>query len=201
MSNLDVEVFSDRIFYYKNILKNNLDILSLIEDTDKSLTDSDAILPWSDWTASDDKSYVFGNQKQTNSAKLLTSSPSVQLIYKSLTEVLEVAGRHYCEANQLEYFPPSPLSISKYIKGASMGPHVDVYPGQTTEPVMSGVLYLNDDCVGGELDFPEQGVTIKPSAGSVVIFPSVAPFYHQSLEIISGVKYMSPVFWVKGASH
>lgn len=201
MTELDVEIFSDRIFYYKNILADSLEILSLIETTNDKLTNNDAILPWADWTASDDKSYVFGQQKQTNPAKLSSSSADVQHIYKRLTETLELAGRHYCLSNSLEYFPPSPLSISKYVKGASMGPHVDVYPGQRTTPVMSGVLYLNDDCLGGELDFPEQSVRIKPAAGSIVIFPSVEPFYHQSLEIAAGVKYMSPVFWVRDAVH
>jgi len=197
MVKFDLEVFSDRIFYYKNVIPDSLEILALIESTDSELAETDAILPWADWTASDDKSYLFGQQKQTNVAKLSSSSISVQRIYKTLSSALERAGRHYCSANDLEYFPPSPLSISKYIKGASMGPHVDVYPGQTTSPVMSGVMYLNEDCIGGELNFPEQDVTIKPTAGSVVIFPSVEPFYHQSLDIVSGVKYMSPVFWVK----
>jgi predicted 2-oxoglutarate/Fe(II)-dependent dioxygenase YbiX len=60
---------------------------------------------------------------------------------------------------------------------------------------MSAVLYLNDDYEGGELNFKDQNITIKPEAGSIVIFPSVAPFYHESKEIISGNKYMCPAFW------
>ncbi len=197
MANLTPEVFYQRIFYYKDIVSNPKALVDLIESTEPHLTSSDAFFPWKKWTASDDESYVFGYQKQVDAAKLATSSLEIQELYKTLMDALTDAGRHYCETLGLDYFPPSPLSISKYIKGGSMGPHVDEYPGQTKEPVMSGVIYLNDDCIGGELDFPQQGVRIKPEAGSILIFPSVKPFYHQSLEIVSGEKYMSPVFWIK----
>jgi len=77
-----------------------------------------------------------------------------------------------------------------------MGPHVDDY-GNGDDPNISVVLYLNDDYVGGELFFREQGVKIKPEAGSIVIFPSVEPYYHESLPVESGIKYMAPGFWRK----
>jgi len=195
--NLSPEVFAGKIFYYKNVIKSPKDLVSLIDQTDEQLkNDNDAILKWKKWTASDDESYVFGYQKQTDPSKLKTSSDAIKQVYTTLTEALEVAGKNYCLATNLEYFPPSPLSISKYIAGASMGPHVDTYPGDGKSPVMSGVLYLNDDYTGGELDFPLQGVRIKPEAGSIIIFPSVEPFFHQSLEVVAGEKYMSPVFWI-----
>lgn len=197
MENLSYKVFAEKIYYYEDILPQAAATVKAIEETDFELTERDAILRWNKWTASDDESYVFGYQKQTNAAKLGSSTERVQLIYATLREALERAGRHYCKEQGLEYFPPSPLSISKYVVGGAMGPHVDEYPGQEKEPVMSGVMYLNDDCEGGELDFPEQNVRIKPKAGSIVIFPSVKPFYHQSLEVTKGEKYMSPVFWIK----
>ena len=78
-----------------------------------------------------------------------------------------------------------------------MGPHVDNYGQPNLQTLMSAVAYLNDDYEGGELHFPEQNVTIKPSAGSIVVFPSEAPFYHQSLPVTKGAKYMSPAFWTK----
>jgi predicted 2-oxoglutarate/Fe(II)-dependent dioxygenase YbiX len=62
---------------------------------------------------------------------------------------------------------------------------------------MSAVIYLNDDYEGGELRFPEQDVMIKPEAGSVIVFPSVEPFYHQSMPLKTGTKYMVPAFWIK----
>jgi predicted 2-oxoglutarate/Fe(II)-dependent dioxygenase YbiX len=105
-------------------------------------------------------------------------------------------GNDYARKNNLSIAKPSALSISKYAEGSSMGPHVDDYgTNPRVKPIMSAVLYLNDDYEGGELNFKDQNITIKPEAGSVVIFPSVEPFYHESKEIISGNKYMCPAFW------
>ena len=77
-----------------------------------------------------------------------------------------------------------------------MGPHVDSY-GDERSPVISVVAYLNDDYQGGELYFPNQNIKIKPEPGSIVVFPSIAPYFHASLPIVSGVKYMIPGFWYK----
>ena len=140
---------------------------------------------------------MFGYQKQTDINKIATSNDSVKFIYNSLWDALNEAGKHYTKSLNLKVVPPSPLSISKYIVGGSMGPHVDDYGLDDVVPIMSGVIYLNDDMEGGELFFPKQNIKIKPKAGSIVIFPSVEPFYHESLPVISGVKYMSPVFWTQ----
>ena len=127
-----------------------------------------------------------------------SATVDAKLIYDIFHTALLFAGKNYATQNNLVVAEPNPLSISKYIKGASMGPHVDDYGvANTPTPLMSAVLYLNDDYEGGELYFKNQDVLIKPEAGSVVVFPSVSPFYHESKEIISGNKYMCPAFWHK----
>lgn len=191
------QIFEDKIFYYEGVLKNAAEIIELIEKTDPGLLDTDAIKPWIKWTASDNEDYIFGYQKQIDASKLETSSEDVKFIFTTLWDLLVKVGEDYMNTLGLDIVPPSPLSISKYIEGAGMGPHVDDYNQRGITPVMSGVLYLNDDVEGGELFFTEQKIKIKPKAGSIVVFPSVEPFYHQSLPVIKGQKYMSPVFWVK----
>jgi hypothetical protein len=44
---------------------------------------------------------------------------------------------------------------------------------------------------GKDLNDPNIDFWIKPTAGSVVIFPSQEPYYHQAHEVKSGFKYMS----------
>ena len=77
-----------------------------------------------------------------------------------------------------------------------MGSHVDSYEDGRS-PVLSVVLYINDNYDGGELYFKGQEVLIKPTAGSLIAFPSVDPYYHQSMVVTKGLKYMSPGFWYK----
>lgn len=194
-------IYADKIFYYEGAIENPGEIVDLLESTDSKLTEADAITKWSEWVASGEGSkYTFGMQKHTDAFKLASSSDDVKTIYNTLVTALLKCGKDYCSTLGIEYLDPSPISISKYQKGAEMGPHVDWYGDPSIEPIMSAVLYLNDDCVGGELEFTEMGVKIKPTAGSIIIFPSVAPYYHQSLRVESGFKYMSPAFWIKHLS-
>jgi len=191
-------IYADKIFYYESIIDNPEELVKLIEETDLDLTEQDAITQWLEWVASGDgEKYVFGHHKHTDESKILTSSEKVKLIYNTLKTSLVLAGQDYASTQGIQYIDPSPISISKYVKGATMGPHVDWYGDESVEPIMSAVTYLNDDMVGGELYFKNQDVKIKPKAGSIVVFPSVDPFVHESLPILDGHKYMSPAFWIR----
>jgi hypothetical protein len=44
--------------------------------------------------------------------------------------------------------------------------------------------YLTDDYEGGHIEFPEIGVSLKPQAGSVIIFPSTT--LHGVTDLVSG---------------
>jgi Rps23 Pro-64 3,4-dihydroxylase Tpa1-like proline 4-hydroxylase len=76
-----------------------------------------------------------------------------------------------------------------------MGKHVDSGDDGPQNPVISVVAYLSDDHEGGELNFDEQGLTIKPKAGSIVVFPSRKPYFHASLAVTEGTKYVALGFW------
>jgi len=57
------------------------------------------------------------------------------------------------------------------------------------------LLYLNDDYTGGELEFPDWGVTFKPKAGTLIAFPSYIEFSHQVRPVTSGERY-NLVSWI-----
>lgn len=189
----NLSIFADRIFYYENVISDPEKLIDLIESTDSITSEKSLISSWHTWTASND-TYVFGKRKTTNLDYSGEPDASITSIYEILDSTLSAYGNHYAYKLGINLGIKMPISISKYFVGASMGPHTDSSPNPTTENV-SAVLYLNDDYVGGELNFPEQGVKIKPSAGSLVVFPSTPPFFHESLPIVSGTKYMSPAFW------
>ena len=194
-------VFAEKICYYRDAIENPIQLVELIESSETDLTEQDSIGRWHDWaTSSEGEEYIFGQKKLTYAWKLETSSNSVAFIYRALESALNTAGTDYANRFNIEYIDPTPLSISKYRVGAHMGPHVDYRGEPNLEPLMSAVVYLNDDYEGGEIMFPEQGVTIKPEAGSIVVFPSVEPFYHEPMPVTSGTKYVSPAFWIKKLS-
>ena len=61
---------------------------------------------------------------------------------------------------------------------------------------ISALVYLNDDYEGGELEFCNFDVKIKPQAGMMVLFPSNFAYRHRSIPIIRGTKY-ALVTWLR----
>lgn len=55
---------------------------------------------------------------------------------------------------------------------------------------LSLLIYLNDDFVGGAIEFPDRGQTIQPAAGLLVAFPSDHRFAHTARPVTSGTRYV-----------
>jgi len=88
-------------------------------------------------------------------------------------------------------------SVLRYGQGGEYKYHVDNGAASTgTLRTLSALLYLNDNYVGGEIDFPRQALKIKPETGLVIVFPAIANFIHASLPIESGIKY-TVVTWFR----
>ena len=85
------------------------------------------------------------------------------------------------------------LRIGRYGVGGHYSPHADA---GSSERTLSGLLYLNNDFTGGDLNFPHQELTLKPEEGMLVLFPSNYLFVHQSLPLTEGKKYVC-VSWFK----
>jgi hypothetical protein len=61
---------------------------------------------------------------------------------------------------------------------------------------ISSVLYLNDTYTGGEIEFPNLSIKMKPKSGTLIAFPSTDErFIHQVVEVTSGRKWVAPCFW------
>lgn len=109
---------------------------------------------------------------------------------------------HYWSENpnlpELKYISKNYM-IRKYSTGSSMPIHVDASgrAGATEEDKISmdlaALIYLNDDYVGGELNFIDLGIRIKPSAGSIIIFNGI-DHQHESTLIESGNKIYIPFY-------
>ena len=90
--------------------------------------------------------------------------------------------------------------LHRYTKGQTLGVHCDqermedpTHPH--TRRLLSVTLYLNDDYEGGEIHYPRRDLSLHPTAGSVVMFPSNFAWPHASLPVSEGTKY-SVATWV-----
>lgn len=84
-------------------------------------------------------------------------------------------------------------TVLKYSNNQQYIHHLD--HGAKTPRVVSAVGYLNNDYIGGELNFDKLDFTYKPSSGDVVVFLSDEPYSHASLPVKSGIKYSVVNWW------
>jgi hypothetical protein len=196
----DLQILESNIWYFRNVLSYPKELLAFIEQLNADESTHDMIAPWSEWNASNDSSVIYGSNKtlNVNSVPSHVDSHSVgsKMLYvkNSLVMAAEMSVDKYLSGHGLDSrfynMPLDHLPIRRWDKGSSMGPHCDNYDGHDSI-AFSMIMYINDDYLGGELSFPNHDLQIKPSPGSIVIFPSVDPYLHQVKTVTAGKRYTS----------
>jgi hypothetical protein len=214
---MNKHVLNEKVYYYENAIENFDQLMKNINELDGSL--------WGEWTASDDKTFVYGQTQAFNIEQIeLLEEPEKNkrsFIFHTIMEAFYDVCKDYATAmgdhDEPNLFPV--FNIKKYNTGSAMGSHFDQLDGDKTLRY-SLVMYLNDECEGGEISFklgeyddifskpsPELDYEIalknnsidfgvKPKAGSIIIFPSSAPYFHTAHLVKSGIKYMVPGHWI-----
>jgi hypothetical protein len=135
--------------------------------------------------------------------------------YKGKIEELEVESKQNVFLNSLnniffEHFDPiekdymnsygifadwhDTYGILKYGEGQQFTNHIDDHPSYHRR--VSTVYYLNENYTGGEINFPRFGVTLKPKANQMIVFPSTYVYNHSVSPVIEGERY-AVVSWMK----
>ena len=197
-----IEELYNGIIYYKNVIDNPAKFINKIEEIDLYCNKYKNISNWEAWYASTDNQIQYGYSKDgifSVVSAINEKDFDILEISSVINNIVNFTISNYCARYNIKKpWLPDYFSIKKYIPGADMGPHVDSSdPTDINHPIISGVIYLNDDYEGGEIKFPNQNITIKPEAGSVIVFPSYDPYLHHPQKIIKGNKYMVPLFWYK----
>ena len=109
-----------------------------------------------------------------------------------------VIPRYNCEFKSYEPVQFLGYPVGGHYKGHNDGEHFN-YETRQWEKVMdrdvSFLFYLNDQYGGGELEFYDLGLTIKPKKGMMIAFPSYKDFAHKVHPVTWGHRY-SLVSWV-----
>jgi hypothetical protein len=193
MPNIDFNLSQyERIHQYKDILKNSKEIIELLDNDDSKIFDSkwkwystkpilEEIEPYKIHT------YEFTQYKKFN-------KDGESSLYREIDTLINIVTQDYSKTHNIPVKEKKELIFHKSYPGKHMGPHVDSH-GKKDSPKLSVILEFNDDIKGGEVLFRKQKVMIKPSVGSIIIYPSVEPFYHQPNLIKHGIKYTAHTYW------
>ena len=91
----------------------------------------------------------------------------------------------------------SELIIKRYRPGGeeSFQPHFDSL-GPVSNRYLVFLWYLNDVAEGGETEFVDLGVKVKPAAGRLLVFPPYWMFQHAGRPPVSGDKYILSTYFL-----
>lgn len=126
----------------------------------------------------------------------IADNPVAQNIHNQFNMLLLAATIPYAQ----RYGIHEPLwhegyQVLRYAEGQEYKAH---YDGGSTEVnrIISCVCYLNADYQGGEIEFVNFKVKIKPEPGMLIVFPSSFPYMHVAHSITKGTKY-NLVTWLR----
>ena len=109
-----------------------------------------------------------------------------------------VAPKYNCQFKSYEPVQFLGYPVGGHYKGHNDGEHFN-HKTRQWEKIMdrdvSFLFYLNDQYGGGELEFYDLGLTIKPKKGMMIVFPSYKEFSHKVHPVTWGHRY-SLVSWV-----
>jgi hypothetical protein len=196
----DLKILEKNIWYFKNVVSYPEDLLKFINEVDEDTRSHEIITKWSPWTASDDTTFVYGDNKYVISNNINNKIDNARLdqkilyIKNSFEMAFDMCLNQYLAQHGLDKnhysLPMQQIPIRRWIKGPGMGPHCDGYDGDTSL-AFSMITYLNEDYEGGEIEFPNHNMSLKPASGSLLIFPSQEPYLHKVNPILSGERYTS----------
>lgn len=125
----------------------------------------------------------------------ITESNAVQTINNIFYTTTLSASNSYAKRYEInESLYHEHYQLLKYRGGEYYNAHYD--GGTNIGRCISAICYLNDDYDGGEIEFVNFKVKIKPQAGMMILFPSNYAYAHIAHPITNGTKY-AIVTWIR----
>jgi hypothetical protein len=100
---------------------------------------------------------------------------------------------NYQNNYSVKFLSHDSYSILKYGVGQKFVNHIDDHPDFHRR--ISTLYYINDDYLGGELNFPRFNLSFRPKANQMIVFPSTYVYNHSVSPVTEGTRY-SIVSWL-----
>lgn len=192
-----------RVDVYKNLLPDSQRLAEIVKESAKSSNGKYYLREWDQWS-------VFGSYTQQ---KHNDSEPreygemydNEKYLSDSVYEAYTKAISDYIKRHNLTLPEGASLLTSSFSKydtnvdhmknNMSMQYHTDYIISERDMPgpkfFLTCTTYLNDDYVGGEIEFLMDGkqYPYKPQSGDILVFPSIEPYFHGVRTITSGEKF------------
>lgn len=196
------EEIATGIVVYSNVIPDSQNLYNDIEEGMKS-----AGISWGQARVKEqDANHVNPNARDTSIIGVPYHSEILDLETNDVGELFNrnISNLFFSHFDQIEKDYVSMFStdvewhdtygILKYGKGQQFTNHIDDCVAFSRR--VSTVYYLNDNYTGGEINFPRFGVTFKPKANQMIVFPSTFVYNHSVSPVIEGERY-AVVSWLR----
>ena len=156
---MNVQKLDPKTYYYTDAIEDFDTFKKVWKDLDTLEQYSElGVNVWNPWTSSNDKTFIYGETKTFDVNAINNLSGEVaeksKYIYDAIMTTMYNVCKDYASSlgdfDEPRLFPT--FNIKKYNTGMGMGAHFDQLDGDQTLRY-SLVMYLNDDCEGGEISF------------------------------------------------
>lgn len=125
---------------------------------------------------------------------ITTGNPVAQNVHNQFNMLLLATAVPYANKHDIPQLNYESYNMLRYRGGQEYKAHADGTTGSGR--AISAIVYLNEDFEGGEVEFVNFGIKIKPKPGLLLLFPSNYPYKHIAHPVTSGTKY-ALVTWIK----
>jgi hypothetical protein len=171
---MDLEVFDNKIYYFKDAIKNIDDLFFNIKNIKNT-----------------------NIEYRSNGDFFGINHILDDYMYEEIKSIFWKCFALYTDKINFD------LLLNPYVRmykpGPGVNPHKDHYfyseDSETKYPEYTAMIYFNNDYEGGELEFTDLKICLKPLPGSLIIMPG--DIVHAVKDILSGNRYMIMSFFVE----
>jgi hypothetical protein len=197
---IEKEEIAPGIVVYKNVIDNAKSLAEEIEDS----VSLNAISWQQAYVSVGGKSSINKDSRDTQVIAIPYSKSPIENLSSPQSAFLSVLGKKFFQAFdpiESDYFLSYGINLEshdsyeilRYGLGQKFTNHIDdhhQYPRR-----VSTVYYINDNYLGGEINFPRFEISYKPKANEMIVFPSTYVYNHSVSEVTEGTRY-SVVSWL-----
>lgn len=152
-------------------------------------------------------SFVYEPGADRGKADPIRKSEGAALLPHDEDLVIQAINRRLADATGTSVDQREALYVIRYVPSEEYRPHFDALPGLSNQRAWTAICYLNDGYEGGATSFPDIGVSIRASAGDVLIFSNLDadgrpdPRTRHAGEVVTeGVKWIA-TRWIRQRRH
>jgi hypothetical protein len=200
--NFEVIELMPKVFVYRNAMPDIKNLHSIMKDSEENSNGKYYLKTWDKWShfgtytqhKSEHESFEEGETYDKEKYFVETVNNTYSKVISHYVEKLNIELPESARFSGCSFSKYEP-NIDHMSNNMTMQYHTDFIMSQKEMPgekfLITCTMYINDDYDGGNIEFFVDGKTYdyKPEAGDILVFPSIAPYYHGVKTIKNGRKF------------